>query len=179
MKMNQLLRTAGVAIVFCWCASEVFAQGAGGAGGGRGGRGGGNFDPAQMQQMRVDNYREQLMVTNDEEWNAIRPLVEKVVQAEQEVGALGGRGGGRGGRGGRGGAGGAGGVTSGRTPNPAVTSLQTAIDSSSTDQLKAALAKFRDARKQAQDKLTTAQEALKKVLTLKQEAVALRIGLVN
>ena len=67
----------------------------------------------------------------------------------------------------------------GGTPNPTVTALQTAIDSNSPDQMKTALANFRAARKQAQDKLTAAQDELKKVLTVKQEVVALQSGLIN
>ena len=79
---------------------------------------------------------------------------------------------GLGGGGGRGGFGGG-------TPNPAVTALQTAVDSNSPEQMKTALANYRAARKQAQDKLTTAQDTLKKVLTVRQEVVALRLGLID
>ena len=39
--------------------------------------------------------------------------------------------------------------------------------------------KYRAARKAAEAKLAEAQDALKKVLKVKQEAVALRLGLVN
>ncbi len=142
---------------------------------------------AQMRQMQMDNYREQLQLTNDADWSKIQPLIQKVMDAQQGVqpfsgrggrgGGFGGFGGGPGGPGG-GGPGGPGGMFGG-TPNTNMTALATALESKSTDQMKAALAKFREARKQAQDNLTAAQDALKKVLTLKQEAVALRAGLVN
>jgi hypothetical protein len=186
MKMNQWLVTVGFAVVLCFGATQVLAQGGpggggpggGGFGGGQGGFGGGNFDPAARTQMMMDNYRQQLDLTNDDEWNAIKPMVQKVMDAQQETQAFGGRGG-RGGRGGGGGGGGGGRGGFGGTPNPTVTALQTAIDSGSTEQIKATLARYRDARKQAQDKLTAAQDALKAVLTVKQEAAALQLGLVN
>ena len=173
MKINQWLITASIAVMVCSGASNVLAQG------GPGGFGGGNFDPAQFQQMMMDNYQQQLELTNNEEWNAVKPLIQKVVDARQAAGAFGGRGG-RGGRGGFGGGPGGGGRGGfGGPPNPTVEALQTAIDSGSTDQIKAAIAKYREGRKQAEAKLTAAQDELKKVLTIKQEAVALRMGLVN
>jgi uncharacterized membrane protein len=142
----------------------------------------------------LENIKERLEITDDGEWNAIRPLVEKVLEASREassfpsrvtVGRGGGggrRGGGDGGGGGGGGFGGGGGGRGGGfggTPNPAVEALTAAIDSGSTDQMKAALARYREARKEAETKLTVAQDTLKKVLKVKQEAVAIRMGLVN
>ena len=94
--------------------------GFGGGGGGRGGRGGGGFGnnggqqltPQQQQQQRtqfmLDQYRQDLYITNDDEWAAIQPLVQKVIDARNALGnnnGFGGRGGGRGGRGGGGGGG--------------------------------------------------------------------------
>lgn len=168
------------------------ARGPGGpGGGGRGGFGGGpgNFDPAQLQQMILDNYREQLAVANDDEWAAIQVLIQKVLDAQQEAQQFGGRGGrgglgGPGGPGGFGGRGGPGGFAGrgdrfGGPPNPAVEALQAAIESNSKDELKTAIAKYREARKQAQEKLAAAQDAFKKVLTLRQEAMAIRLGLIN
>ncbi len=155
-----------------------------GGGGGPPGRGGGfgggrgNFDPTQFQQLLLDNTCEQLGVTSDEEWTSLKPLVQKVLDAQQTVQAFGGRGG-RGGPGGFGGPGGGRGGAGGATANPAVQALHTAIDSGSTDQIAAAAAKFREARQQAQATLMSAQDALKKVLSVKQEAIALRMGLVN
>lgn len=161
-RLNLVLTMAGVAAALLLSVNRVQAQG----GGGRA-----NMDPAQFQQMRLDNYREQLEFTNDDEWNAVRPLIQKVMDAQQEANAFSGRGGRGGGGGGRGGFGG--------TPNPTVEALQTAIDSNSTDQMKAALEKYRAARKAAEAKLATAQDALKKVLTVKQEVVAVQSSLVN
>ncbi len=185
MKMNQLLTICGVAAALFLGAGNVSAQNGGGGGGGRGG---GNFDPAQMQQRMMDNVREQLGFTNDTEWNAIQPMVQKVMDARRDVGFGGGMGRmfGRGNRGGntnnianannnggrRGGFGG--------TPSPEAEALQKAIDDNApTAQIKAALAKYHASQKDKQAKLVQAQENLRKVLTVKQEAQAALLGLVE
>jgi hypothetical protein len=183
MKMNQLLAICGVAAALFLGAGNVSAQNGGGGGGG-----GGNFDPAQMQQRIMDNTREQLGLTNDTDWNAIQPLVQKVMDARRNVGGGGmGRLFGRGNRGGnnnnanannnnnggrRGGFGG--------TPSPEAEALQKAIDDNApTAQVKAALAKYHASQKDKQAKLVQAQENLRKVLTVKQEAQAALLGLVE
>src|ERR1017187_10536094 len=79
MKMNQLLAIGGVAVALFLGVGSVSAQNGGGGGGG-------NFDPAQMQQRILDNAREQLGLTNDTDWNAIQPLVQKVMDARRDVG---------------------------------------------------------------------------------------------
>jgi len=45
--------------------------------------------------------------------------------------------------------------------------------------LKSAMAKYRAAKKEKESKLSAAQDELKKVLSVQQEAVALSMGLVN
>jgi hypothetical protein len=194
--LNKWALLACVAAASLTCVLDASAQadagGQGAQGGGRrgrGGNGGGGFggDPAQFQQQMMDRYKEQLEITSDAEWTAIRPLIEKVVEARTELAAFSGRGGGRGGRGGGGGGGGGAGGPGGGggrggfggTPNPAVTALTTATEGNDTNQIKAALAGFREARKAAEAKLAAAQNNLKNVLKVKQEAVALGIGLVN
>ena len=184
MKMNQLLAICGVAAALFLGAGNVSAQNGGGGGGG----GGGNFDPAQMQQRIMDNAREQLGLTNDTDWNAIQPLVQKVMDARRDtMGGGMGRLLGRGNRGGnnnnanannnnnggrRGGFGG--------TPSPEAEALQKAIDDNApTAQVKAALAKYHASQKDKQAKLVQAQENLRKVLTVKQEAQAALLGLVE
>lgn len=186
MKMNQLLAICGVAAALFLGAGNVSAQNDGGGGNGGGGRGGGNFDPAQMQQRMMDNVREQLGLTNDTDWNAIQPLVQKVMDARRDtMGGGMGRLFGRGNRGGnnnnanannnggrRGGFGG--------TPSPEAEALQKAIDDNApTAQVKAALAKYHASQKDKQAKLVQAQENLRKVLTVKQEAQAALLGLVE
>jgi hypothetical protein len=155
------------------------------------GQGRGNFE--EFRQRMMDNYRERLEIKSDDEWKAIQPLIVKVTDARREVGFGGGFGFGRGG-GRRGGGGGneaqsngnnqgggrrAGGGAFGE-PSPEAEELQKAIDSNaSKEELKAKLAKYREAHKEKEAKLAKAQEDLKKVLTVKQEANAVLMGLLQ
>jgi hypothetical protein len=143
--------------------------------GGPGGRGGWrNMDPAQRQQMMMDNLKTDLEITDDGEWNAIQPLLKNVMEAQQTVmrermggmfrrfrrsnqdaGGPGPRPGGRFGQ-----------------PSPETEALQRAVDSkASTAETKAALAKFIDARKASEANLEKAQAELRKVLNVRQEAI--------
>jgi hypothetical protein len=148
-------------------------------GGGR--RGGGNFDPAQFQQQMMDRVRERLEMTNDDEWAAVQGLVQKVMDARRATFA----GMGFGGRRNNGGGGDTGGRNGGRgafntTPMPEAEDLQKALDAkASPDELKAKLAKLRDARKAKEATLTKAQDDLRKVLTVRQEATAVSMGLLQ
>jgi len=190
MKMNRWLATAVVAAGMCVGLSQGLAQqnnnqgGGGGQSGGQGGgRGfggrGGNFDPAQMQQMFMERVHEDLEITDDAEWKAIEPLVQKVMDARRQVegdrfrGMFGRRrGGDQGGDQGqrRGGMFG--------QPSPEAESLSRAIESkASKAELKAAMAKFVEARKTRQADLEKAQSELRKVLSLRQEAIATSSGL--
>ena len=191
MKMKQMLVAAGLAAVFCLCGSEAFAQGGPGGGGrgGRGGRGGGNFDPAQMEQMRLDNYRQEFEVTDNAEWNVLQPLIKKVMDAQTQ--ARSGNGRGMRGRGGNNGQqdpnnadttnqGGGGRRGGGRNtpPSPEAEALQRAIDSKASGaELKTALARYADSRKAKQAALEQAQDNLRKMLTVRQEAIATLNGL--
>ena len=185
MKVNQLLTICGVAAVLMLGAGTVSAQNDNGGGGGGGGGGGRfrNMDPAQMQQMMMDRYRQELNFTNDTDWNAVQPLIQKVADARRDVGFGGigrmfgrNRGGGGGGNGGPGG--GRGGF--GPQPSPEAEALQKAIDDNApTAQVKDALAKYEASQKAKQAKLVQAQEDLRKVLTTKQEAQATLLGLLQ
>ena len=145
-----------------------------------------NFDPARMQQMMLDRYREMLEVTNDDEWAAIKPLVQKVTEARMASFAGMGRGMMMGGPG-RGGPGGGpnaqGGPGGGRAgmfgqPMPEADALQKSIDAkASKAEIKAALEKFVAARQAKQNELQQAQDNLRKVLTARQEATATLNGL--
>ena len=188
-KTNRWIAVAAVAAALCSGASLGLAQqdnnnkgndaGGQGGGGGRGFRG--NFDPAQMQQMIMDRLREDMEVKDDTEWKALEPLVQKVFDARRQVdgermrGMFGGRrrggdtGGDQGGR--RGG-------FFGQQPSPEAEALTRAIESKASNaELKAALAKFVEARKTKQAELEKAQAELRKVLSLRQEAVATQNGL--
>ena len=180
-KWNTRLMTATLATVWCLGAGSLLAQNNGGGGGGarggrggQGGQGGGNFDPAQMQQRMMDRYKEQLEITDDGEWKALEPLLQKVMEARMS--SFGGMG--RGGRGGGrtpGGDTAAGNTTQPRTgfgaPNPAAEALQKAIDAKASNaELKAAIAKFNEARKAKQAELEAAQAKLRAALSVLQEA---------
>src|SRR5438552_14410170 len=176
---NQLSVVACAAFVMFLSASPVAAQQ---------GQGRGNFE--EFRQRMMDNYRERLEIKGDDEWKAIQPLIAKVMDARRDVGFGGGFGFGRGGGGRRGGAnadaqangnnqGGRRGLPGGE-PSLEAEELQKAIDSNaSKDELKAKLTKFREARKEKEAKLAKAQEDLKKVLSVKQEAAAVLNGLLQ
>lgn len=140
------------------------------------------FDPAQFQQRMMEGIKERLEITDETEWKAIRPLVQKVMDSSRAVmgdrmrGMMGGRrpGGDNNDRGGRFGGGG----PFGGTPSPEAEALQRAIDAKATaSEIKAATAKFVEARKAHQTELETAQNSLRKVLTPRQEAIATLSGL--
>ena len=197
-RSNRWLELVAAAAMLCWVASSALAQndnpgapgappaaprGQGGPGGpgGMGGPGMMNFDPAQMQQMMLERYREMLEVSNDEEWTAIKPLVQNVTEAR--MASFGGMG--RGmmfgpGRGGPNGPAGQGGRPPGMFGQamPEAEALQKAIDAkASKAEIRAALDKYVAARQAKQDQLKQAQDNLRKVLTTRQEATATLNGL--
>jgi len=192
MKLSNLLTMCGVAAALMLSAGSIFAQndnggdqgGQGGMRRQRGGQGGGNWDPAQMQQRMMERIQDELNITNDTEWSAVQPLVQKVMDSRREVGGGGmarmfrGRGGNNGG-GGPGGPGGGRGGFFGQ-PSPEAEALQKAIDDNAPkDQIKDLLAKYKSSQKDKQAKLAAAQADLRKVLTVKQEAQATLLGLLD
>jgi hypothetical protein len=191
MKVNQLLTICGIAAALFLSAGSVSAQNDnGGGGGGRRGGGGGPPDPVQMQQRFMQRVHDDLGYTNETQWNAVQPLVQKVFDAQRDARSGMGRmfRGNRGGNGGNGananananagGGGGRGGF--GGTPSPEAEALQKAIDDNApTAQIKTALAKYQASQKTKQAKLVQAQENLRKVLTTKQEAQATLLGLLE
>jgi hypothetical protein len=143
----------------------------GGDNGGKGGRG--NFDPAQMQE----RLREQFGVTDDAEWTLISERLTKLSEIRRSAGG----GMGRGGPGGPGG--GSGGPSSrggrgGPSGNPEQDSLRAAIMDKLPDaEVKSRLERLREVRKQNEAKVAKAQEELRAVLSVRQEAVAVMFGL--
>jgi len=149
-----------------------------GPGGGRG-----QFDPERMRQMMEQRMREQLGAT-EQEWKVLGPRVMKVQELSRQVGA-GGRGGmmfGRGGFGGRGG-----GPGGNRPGGPAreLTAVEKAQDqlrtvlqneSATPDQIKAALTTLRKQRETAKQQLAAAQQDLRKIITVRQEAILVMMG---
>lgn len=139
----------------------------------------GNFDPEQFRQRMMDRYREELDVKDDAEWKLISERINKVMEARREVGfggpgmfGRGRRGGDRGNDNRR--------PRFGSEPSAAAEALEKAIESNaSADEIKAKLAKYRDEKKEKQAKLDKAQDELKQVLSVKQEAAAVMAGLID
>lgn len=182
MKLKTMSGVLGVIAAIWLCGGGLLAQddNGGGPGGPGGGGPGGNFDPAQFRQHMMDQVRKNLNVTNDDEWSVVQSLVEKVMDTRREAGNGGGMGmGGPGGPppdGGPGGPGGRGGF--GPQASDEQKALQKAVDDNApAPQIKVALAKYRAARTDKQAMLAAAQANLKSVLTAKQEAHAVLMGL--
>jgi hypothetical protein len=137
----------------------------------RGDRGG--FDMARFQEERLNRTKEQLGAT-DEDWQVLKPKIEKVFTAQ--AASFAGRGfGGRGRDGDRG-------RDSNRGPtSPAAQAsreLRDALENKDTppDQIVAKLAALREARAKARTELEAAQKDLQSVLTPRQEAVLVAAG---
>ncbi len=163
------------------------------------GPGGGNADFRQ----RMNDRLKAALKASDDEWAVIQPLLEKVQTAQRATmagrfggfGGFGRRGGGGPGGPGGGGPGGPGGggsapeASPGASPSnrwarfssPEADALRTALqsDSTSPEEIKAKLQALRDARKKAAADLDDARENLKKVLTLRQEATLVQIGILE
>jgi hypothetical protein len=156
---------------------------------------GGNVDFRQ----RMNDRLKAALKASDDEWAVIQPLLEKVQTAQRATmaGRFGfGFGGGFGRRGGGapGGPGGPGanaspGVTAGAGPgnrpgrfdSPEADALRTALESDGTsnDDIKTKLQALRDARKKASADLEQARGDLQKVLTLRQEATLVEMGILE
>lgn len=130
-----------------------------------------------MQQRMLQRVQDELGFTNDTDWNAVQPLVQKVMDAQRDARGSGmarmfarNRGGQQGG--GRGGFFG--------QSSPEADALQKAIDDNApAGQVKDLLAKYKASQKAKQAKLIAAQSDLRKVLTIKQEAQATLLGLLD
>ena len=168
----------------------VFAQDQGGGGRGRGG-------PANMEEFRkmmMDRLQERLGATPDE-MQVLSPKLEKVMTAQRDamsgmgmgMGRLfgrGGRGGGGGGGGqGRGpGCGGGGGFQMPETPvSKATQELDTLLENKDAPDAEVAtkLTALREARAKSRADLQAAQKELQEVLTPRQEAILVVLGMVE
>ncbi|MDR3377825.1 MAG: hypothetical protein P4M10_04015, partial [Verrucomicrobiae bacterium] len=185
MKLNRIITLCAMAAALA-LSGNALAQdnGNGGPGNDNGGgqqrgmRQGGRPDMQQMIQHRLDETRTTLGFTNDTEWNAVEPLVQKVLDAQREVmmsrmGGMMGRN-----RGGDRGPGGFGGF--GQQSSPEQTALQKAVDDNAPSaQIKDLMAKYSAVQKAKQAKLEAAQDDLRKVLNTKQEAQATLMRLLD
>lgn len=180
MKLNRIITMWALAAALTLSATSLLAQDNNNNGGGGGGQGGGgrrNFDPAQFQQRMMDNVRDTLGFTNDTDWSAVQPLVQKVMDDRRDMGGMGGmmrmfrprnndQGNGRRNPFGQ--------------PSPEADALQKALDADApAGQIKDLLEKYQTSQKAKQAKLEAAQSDLRAVLTVKQEAQATLLGLLN
>jgi hypothetical protein len=142
----------------------------------------GEFNPEQFRERMNERLREQLGVKDEEEWKVIQPRIQRLTEARLRtattgmggMGAMLGRQGGPGGGGpgARGGAAAAG--------SQAAQELQQALDSNaSAEQLKTRLANLRAERQKREAELKKAEDELKEVLTLRQEAQLVGMGLLR
>lgn len=150
----------------------------------------GMFNPERMRQMMAQRMKEQLGAS-DEEWQVLGPRLTKVMSLTRQAGP--GMGIGRmfmGGR--RGPQGGPQGRPQGDRPrgpfgqeetavSKAGDALQTTLEnaSASSDDIKAKLTVLRTAKEKARQDLATAQKELREVLTLRQEAQLVLMGMLN
>ena len=128
-------------------------------------------NPQQMlntiQKSTQDSLRKQMGVTDDQEWLLIEAKIAAVKKARTALSSYGGGFGfGRGGM-------------SGPISPEGQALLKAANSDASTAETEDLLAKFRAARKEKQAALTTAQDELRSVLTLRQEAIATLINLLD
>jgi hypothetical protein len=192
MKMKQLFAICGMAAALICGAGVVSAQDNGGGGGGGGGGRRGNFNPEEMRQGYVNFIRDYLNFTNDADWSAVQPLVQKVLDAQRDMGSAMGNGfrmymqqrmsqdnGGGDQNGGNNRRRFRGGGMFGGQPSAEYTALQDAVNNNApAGQIKDLLAKYDTSQKAKQDKLKTAQDGLRAVLEPgKQEAQAALLGL--
>lgn len=179
-KLNKILVAGGCAAVLLFSAGAVHAQGRG------------NFDPSQFRQRMLDGLRDQLEVKDDQEWQAIQPKIEKVMDARRDVMGME-MSGFRGGRRNRGGGddNNNNNNNNGETrrprgggffgePSQSIEALRRAVDDKAPkDELKAKLAAVHAEYKAKRAALQAAQDDLRGVLTSRQEAVATVNGLLE
>jgi Spy/CpxP family protein refolding chaperone len=157
--------------------AKALAQGNPGGGFG-GGPGGGQFDPTQIRQM-IQQYQQRMlddiktrMGSSDDEFAVLSPKIQNIIQLQTATVAS------------RFGARGMAFLNAGQSPTPlqtATSELQAAVDDPTTnDQIIAnKLAAVRAEKQKVQDQLTAAQADLVQLLTQKQEAVLVMMGLLQ
>jgi len=191
----------GIGIVVCVVALVIaglsMAQPPAGGQGGPGGFGGpggpgGRFDPEQMAQMRqrmMERMKEQLGA-DDTAWKVMEPRLTKVMELNRQstMGGRGGMFGMMGGMRGQRGGDGAGGQGDRRGPqqDPATMTpvekaqeqLRTTLENQSAapDEIKKNLTALREAREKAKQELAAAQQELRQILTVRQEAQLVMMG---
>jgi len=180
-KSVKLQRVLGIALLLTLVASFLYAaeepqrgqRGQRGEQRERGQRGG--FDRAAMQNRMTEMMKERMDAT-DEEWTIIKPRLEEVTKLSRNAGGMRGMGGrGRGNRGGQ----------EAEAPTEpvqiATADLQKTLDKEAPTaaEIKAKLTALRGAREKNKQKLVTAQQKLKEVLSIKQEAMLVMMGMLE
>ena len=131
----------------------------------------GNFDRSQIMERIMERYRENLGISVAE-WKVVQPKVQAVM--DNRISGASGMMSFFGGRGSRG----RGDSSTEKTPTSELRDLLEK-DAPSKEEIKAKLAAYRADRKAREAKLKKAQEDLRQLLTLKQEAQAVLSGLLN
>lgn len=129
------------------------------------------FNPEEMRNRMLAGLREQFEITSDDEWNIIAERIAKVMELRRStmMGGMGMRGFGGPDRSSR---------SSGSSANPEVDGLRSAVQAKATDaELKARLTRLRELRKENEQRVEKAQEELRAVLTVRQEAILVMFGL--
>ena len=133
-------------------------------------------DPAQFREQMMNRMKERLGASDDE-WKVISPKIEKVMTVQRET---------RGGGGGFGGFGG-GGRRGGGDQQPTTESgkasadLRAALENKDTpaDEIAKKLAAYREARDKGRAQVAAAQKELKEILTQRQEAALVNMGMLE
>ncbi|HYG74066.1 MAG TPA: hypothetical protein VEK08_03590 [Planctomycetota bacterium] len=176
MTARKLL--AGCFVLLAMMSISGFA-GEGEGGGGNSNRQRGNFDPEQMRQRMMERLKETL-APSDDEWKALQPKIEAVQKVQTQtrmsgMGMLFRR---------RSGEGGGGNTAPAREPQNDVErksqELQKLVDAKEGDKaVKDKLTELREARDKARAELKKAQEELRELLTPRQEAQLVMMGMLD
>ena len=133
-------------------------------------------DFSQMREQMMTRMKER-MGASDDEWKVIQPKIEKVMTVQRET---------RGGFGGFGGGGdrrrGGGGDNQPTTESAkASADLRAALENKDTpaDEIAKKLAAYREARDKGRAQLAAAQKELKEILTQRQEAALVNMGMLE
>ena len=148
----------------------------------------GNFNPEEFRKRMEDRIKSSLKVTDDE-WSVLQPLITKVTDKQRDASTRSFGFGGPGGPGGTRTGGTTGGTTAaaptdGRaeragTAERAALSVALENESTTPEELKKKLGDLRAVHGKAVAELATAREDLRKVVTVRQEAVLVSMGILE
>ena len=141
---------------------------------GRGDRGGFNMEDFRK---RMESMLKESLKASDDEWTVLQPLIEKVQTKQRDemasrfAGMVGNLFGGRG----------PGGPGGDRGGTPESQALRTALENTSVspEDLKTKLVALRESRKKAAAEMEAAREDLRKVVSVRQEAVLVSMGVLE